>query len=264
MICTIKTKAKICGILNKSPYGESYNQNGNLKIIASNTLQEKIINKGFMDLEKYYKGDYNIKEDILRRNGLIQENFKDGKLISKNLSISLKKDLSKNDINKLIEDLKIEAITNRASYMNLYKDFQESNQMDIAIKVFIYGFIVVISLISSLNIINSVSTNIILRKREFAIVKAVGLGDRGIKKMVTLEGILCSLIGVLYGTIISSVLVNILNKTTQRSFDVNLTLPYMSILIATVSALTIGYLSTLIPLKKIREGNIVEDIKKDL
>lgn len=263
-ICTIKTKAKICGILNKSPYGESYNQNGNLKIIASNTLQEKIINKGFMELEKYYKGDYNIKEDILRRNGLIQENFKDGKLISKNLSISLKKDLSKNDINKLIEDLKIEAITNRASYMNLYKNFQESNQMDIAIKVFIYGFIVVISLISSLNIINSVSTNIILRKREFAIVKAVGLGDRGIKKMVTLEGILCSLIGVLYGTIISSVLVNILNKTTQRSFDVNLTLPYMSILIATVSALTIGYLSTLIPLKKIREGNIVEDIKKDL
>lgn len=263
-ICTIKTKAKICGILNKSPYGESYNQNGNLKIIASNTLQEKIINKGFMDLEKYYKGDYNIKEKILSRNGLIQENFKDGKLISKNLSISLRKDLSKNYINKLMEELKVEAITNRTYYMNLYKDFQESNQMDIAIKVFIYGFIVVISLISSLNIINSVSTNIILRKREFAIIKAVGLGDRGIKKMVTLEGILCSLIGVLYGTIISSVLVNILNKTTQRSFDVNLTLPYISILIATVSALTIGYLSTLIPLKKIREGNIVEDIKKDL
>ena len=35
-------------------------------------------------------------------------------------------------------------------------------------KIFVYGFIVVISLVSVTNIINTISTNINLRKREFA------------------------------------------------------------------------------------------------
>ena len=56
-------------------------------------------------------------------------------------------------------------------------------------KIFVYGFIVVISLVSVTNIINTISTNINLRKREFAIIKSIGVTPQGFKKMIYMESI---------------------------------------------------------------------------
>ena len=58
-----------------------------------------------------------------------------------------------------------------------------------AMKVFVYGFVVVISLVSITNIVNTISTNINLRK-EFAIIKSIGVTPSGFNKMIYLESLL--------------------------------------------------------------------------
>ena len=65
-----------------------------------------------------------------------------------------------------------------------------------------YGFVIVVSLIGSVNIVNTVTTNIIVRKREFATLKSIGLTQRGLRKMIILEGLLYGIVGSIYGSII--------------------------------------------------------------
>lgn len=53
--------------------------------------------------------------------------------------------------------------------------------------VFAYGFSVLISMIAIANVFNTITTNIMLRRREFAMLKSIGLGERGFRKMMNYE-----------------------------------------------------------------------------
>ena len=75
---------------------------------------------------------------------------------------------------KPLEDLK--EIAEKYGYtVNDEIEYARKNEQSMmAMKVFVYGFVSVISLVSITNIVNTISTNINLRKREFAIIKSIG------------------------------------------------------------------------------------------
>ncbi|MEH7275094.1 FtsX-like permease family protein, partial [Neobacillus vireti] len=58
---------------------------------------------------------------------------------------------------------------------NVYQSRQEQEQQVMFMSVFTYGFIVLISLVSIANIFNTISTSISLRKREFAMLRSIGM-----------------------------------------------------------------------------------------
>ena len=58
------------------------------------------------------------------------------------------------------------------------------------INVFIYGFIVMITLIGVVNVVNTISLNILLKKKEFGTLGTIGMSEGQLTKMVLLEGIL--------------------------------------------------------------------------
>ena len=67
---------------------------------------------------------------------------------------------------------------NDRSTGNLYnyaREIQDVRAMMLVIKIFSYGFIILISLISIANVFNTISTNILLRRREFAVLRSVGM-----------------------------------------------------------------------------------------
>lgn len=130
-------------------------------------------------------------------------------------------------------------------------------------EILVYGFISVISLIGSVNIINTVTTNIILRKREFAALKSIGLTQKGLKKMVVLEGILYGVTGAIYGSILGCGLSYLLAKQLMRSRDFIWPVPWQAVIIASVSAIIIGYISVLSPLSRIKKENLIEAIRED-
>ena len=71
------------------------------------------------------------------------------------------------------------------------------------IRVFSYGFIVLISLIAAANVFNTISTNISLRRREFAMLKSVGMTQKGFNKMLNFECLLYGSRALLYGLPVS-------------------------------------------------------------
>ena len=71
------------------------------------------------------------------------------------------------------------------------------------IKVFAYGFIVLISLIAAANVFNTISTNISLRRREFAMLKSVGMTQKGFHRMMNYECLLYGSKALLLGLPVS-------------------------------------------------------------
>ena len=85
------------------------------------------------------------------------------------------------DINAV--DEQIDAIQEKYTNLEIYKSnvtqnmIQEKN-LKLIIQIFLYGFIALISAIGISNIFNTISTNINLRRREFANLKSIGMTDK--------------------------------------------------------------------------------------
>ncbi len=94
--------------------------------------------------------------------------------------------LSCKEIEKVLEDKGFEGI----SVIDYAETAEQSRNLVVIIKVFSYGFIVLISLIAAANVFNTISTNISLRRREFAMLKSVGMTSRGFNRMMNYECVL--------------------------------------------------------------------------
>jgi putative ABC transport system permease protein len=178
------------------------------------------------------------------------------------------------NLNIVLKDVKteeaskqsIENVIAQNPSLNLINNIDQNRKdktSKLMVQILIYGFVIVVSLIGSVNIINTLTTNIILRKREFAALKSIGLTQKGLKKMITLEGLLYGIAGVVYGTIIGSLISFAIYVGLDNMREFPWTAPWNAIIIAGVSALIIGYLSVLAPLRRIKNDNLIEAIREE-
>ncbi|MDF2505932.1 ABC transporter permease [Clostridium sp.] len=146
-------------------------------------------------------------------------------------------------------------------------NYLDSNRTEkstvLMVKILVYGFVVVVSLIGSVNIINTLTTNIILRKKEFAALKAIGLTQKSLRKMIVLEGLLYGIVGTLYGSIIACGLSFMMYKGISGIRETVWPVPWSAIIIAAVFSILIGYLSVLAPLARINKENLIEAVRED-
>ncbi|NBI06079.1 ABC transporter permease [Senegalia massiliensis] len=148
--------------------------------------------------------------------------------------------------------------------INHIENNRQSKASNLIVKILLYGFVVVVSLIGSVNIINTITTNILLRKREFATLRSIGLTHKGLKKMVVLEGILYGVMGLIYGSIIGSILSFVMYRGMGSVREMQFwNIPWNTIGIATIAIVLIGFLSVQYPLSKIKRDNLIETIKGD-
>jgi putative ABC transport system permease protein len=188
------------------------------------------------------------------------------KLVNKNskpagVNIKIKDKKFEDEALKGLED-----IINKAGDLKLINIIDQNRKTKSAIlmiKILLYGFVIVVSLIGSVNIINTLTTNIILRKREFATLKCIGLTQRGLRKMIILEGMLYGIMGSIYGSIVGSIfsyaIFNGINAVREQSYE----LPVTAIGIAATGAILIGYISVLAPLKRMKKENLIDAVRED-
>ncbi|MBK5239959.1 ABC transporter permease [Clostridium sp.] len=140
---------------------------------------------------------------------------------------------------------------------------RKSKSILLMIKILLYGFVLVVSLIGSVNIVNTLTTNIILRKREFATLKSIGLTQKGLRKMIILEGLLYGIVGAIYGSIIGCGISYLIGLSMGAFREFGWVFPVEAIAIAGVASIVIGYLSVLSPLSRIKKENLIEAVRED-
>ncbi len=139
----------------------------------------------------------------------------------------------------------------------------KASQNMLLIKVLVYGFMVVITLISSVNILNTITVSIIMRRKELAALKSIGMSQKNLKKMITYEGIIYGFFGSLQGIFFGLLLSYIIYLAISGTVEIGWSLPYQACLITFVAAIIISYLSVRMPLKKIERDNVIDVIREE-
>ncbi|GIN99118.1 ABC transporter permease [Siminovitchia terrae] len=146
---------------------------------------------------------------------------------------------------------------------NVYQSRQQDKQMVMIMSVFTYGFIVLITAISIANILNTISTSISLRKREFAMLKSVGMTPKGFNKMINYESIFYGIKALMYGLPLSVICMLLIHKALMNSFSYSFSLPWMSIFYVTIAVFIIVGMSMLYSSAKVKKENIIDALKQE-
>ncbi|MBS4177979.1 ABC transporter permease [Lederbergia citrea] len=146
---------------------------------------------------------------------------------------------------------------------NLYQARQQEEQMVMLMSVFTYGFILLITAISIANIFNTISTSISLRKREFAMLKSVGMTPKGFNKMINYESIFYGIKSLLYGLPISIIIMYLIHRALMNSFSYGFALPWMSILYVIAAVFIIVSSAMLYSSAKVKKENIIDALKQE-
>ena len=171
-------------------------------------------------------------------------------------------------------DMSNEELTEEASkavheiadeYGETFNDLNEDNKMEqqmwTVINVFVYGFIVMVSLIGIVNVINTISLNILLKKKEFGTLGTIGMTRMQLTKMVLLEGILHGVFSSIIGGGLSVGLVLYAIKIIDFGFSVSSKIYWQPFVIGFTINLLVVLIASLIPLNKLKKMSLVETIR---
>lgn len=146
---------------------------------------------------------------------------------------------------------------------NYHKIRQEDERTVLFISVFTYGFIALITAISVTNIFNTISTSISLRKREFGMLKSVGMTPKGFNKMINYESIFYGIKSLLYGLPLSVGVMYLIYHAMAGSFDYPFKLPWLSIIYVIAGVFIIVGSAMLYSSSKVKKENIIDALKQE-
>lgn len=173
-------------------------------------------------------------------------------------SIDDDKDLVK-DIEKQAEKYKI-----NYNYTNLKEELRLMRNLVFCVKLLVYGFITLVTLIGVTSVFNTINTSIHLRRKEFAMLRSMGLSSHGFNKILLFESLFFGLKSLLYALPVSCGVIYLLYLSFKEMTDFDMILiPYDSILIAVVGVFIIIIISTIYATRKIRKENILEAIREE-
>ena len=219
-------KISIGAFLSEKPYFA----NSNTNLIYPESVKEKVMLEGEWQTHAYIIGDDHSKIT--------------------------------DDVNRIIKDIGGEKYN---MYVIDYAAEIESIRALVTIaKVLAYGFIVLISLIAAANVFNTISTNISLRRREFATLKSVGLTSKGMRKMMTFESILYGLKSLLFSLPVSLAMTYLIYLVASDSgYEMGFYVPWDKFIIAIASVFIIVVLSMVYSIKKVNKENTVETLRNE-
>lgn len=140
---------------------------------------------------------------------------------------------------------------------------QTMQALNVVVMTFGYGFITLITLISVMNIINTISSGMEERRREFAMIKSVGMTPRSFKKSIYLENIRYGVMALVWGLPVSLGLDLMMYKVLGSSFDYGYTFRWYYYLAAALAVFAVIGMALLYALDKIKKDNIIETLKRD-
>ena len=163
--------------------------------------------------------------------------------------------------------LKIQEITQSlpSKNMSLYNlSTNNDHTYQNLIGIFAYGFIFLVTLICIVNIVNTVSTTFSLRKKEFAMLRSVGMTQKSFIRMIRVESLIYGLHAIVLGFPISILISYYIYLSVSNSFLYSFSLPWESYVLSAILIFTIVFISMLFSIRYVRKENIMESLKSDV
>ncbi|MBC8079367.1 MAG: ABC transporter permease, partial [Gorillibacterium sp.] len=162
-----------------------------------------------------------------------------------------------------IEEIKGDSALGNISIFNVYQYRQREKQMIQFTSVFVFGFVFLITAICVANIFNTISTSISLRKREFAMLRSVGMTPAGFTKMIRYESVFYGIKALLYGLPLSFGAMLLIYRSLSGSFVFGFIVPWWSVFIAVFAVFIIVFSAMMYSSSRVKKENIMEGLKQE-
>lgn len=153
--------------------------------------------------------------------------------------------------------------TNKDNIYNLEEEIKANNTLNLIISIFLYGFIAVISIIGITNIFNTITTNMALRNKEFAILKSIGMTNKEFRKMINFESFIYGLKALILGLPVGILLSYLIHEVTSDIYQEAYKLPIVPIIISIIFVFVVIFITMQYSVNKTKKQNIIETIRKE-
>jgi len=166
-----------------------------------------------------------------------------------------------NNIDKLTKDLDKYSNVN---YTNVKEAMKQANNLILVVKILMYGFISLVTLIGVTSVFNTISTSMALRKREFAVLRSIGLTNRGFNKILFFESLFFGMKSLIFAIPVSIGITVLIHYTLADMVSIStIIIPWKAIIISIVSVFIIVLLTMMYSSSKIKKHNIIEQIREE-
>ncbi|MGN0435407.1 MAG: ABC transporter permease [Wujia sp.] len=146
---------------------------------------------------------------------------------------------------------------------NLDEIARENRSIVFLMGLFMYGFITVISLIGVTNIFNTITSNMELRQKEFAMLKSIGMTRKEFGRMVNLETLFYSCKALVFGVVSGLIASGFIHKAFNERVEDVFIFPGKAIVLSIIFVFVLVYIIMKYSIAKINKQNTIETIRKD-
>lgn len=148
-------------------------------------------------------------------------------------------------------------------YINYVAQMRDSKNMVLAIEILFYGLLTLVTLIGVTSVFNTITTSINLRKKEFAVLRSVGLSPKGFNKMIWFESIFFGLKSLLYGLPVGILASYLISRNMGMLVENSFHLPIPAIIISCFGVFVVVMISIWYQASKVKKENIIDTIRNE-
>lgn len=171
------------------------------------------------------------------------------------------------DHEKVYEDMRNTLLQNQMEAYQLSDEraSQETeNNTILVINVLSYGFVILIALIAVANVFNTISTNVALRRKDFAMLRSVGMTQKGFDRMMCYECLMYGTKALCWGLPVSILISFWLYLIVNNGWETGFLFPWHAVIIAVVGVFLVVFTTMMYAIRKIKKENLVDALKTDI
>ena len=264
----------------KSYHMDKYN--GTLQKINILVTNEDISSENSSEYKNLFQIDnYYISNDEFVGLGLFNSNVEEVVIISEDMAKNYKlltddpndnysytkiliKAPSYKSLDKMLEEYDAADKLNFIYYTNIKEELKMENNLILTIKILVYGFITLVTLIGVTSVFNTINTSIALRRKEFAVLRSVGLTPKGFNKMLCFESLFFGLKSLFYAIPVSCGVIFLMYLSMRNTVELEtILIPWKSIFLAIILDFLVIAISMSYATKKVKKDNILDAIREE-
>lgn len=204
--------------------------------------------------QNYQLKEYNTAIVIMLNKEMYEKDLENDKINSIEIYCSTEKPY---EIDKKINEYGI-------SGDNLYDERLEEESNIKLLRFLLYTLDIMITIFCMSNIFYIISASTLFRKKDFAILRSLGMSERKINKMFILEGFFYGISGIIIGTLLSIWILYLVGEFTIDKELYIFEYPFIQIIYAIILVYAVIFFAMLSARRKIKDRNIIEDVKNDI
>lgn len=132
------------------------------------------------------------------------------------------------------------------------------------LRVFMMCFVLLLCLIAAANIVNTITTSVRLRTREYALLKSIGISGRTMFQMVLIENMTYSLKALLIGCPLGAVVNYLTFQALSGVFEAEFSLPFPYYIAGAAGTVLLMFFAVFYMRSRTKKGNVCEELRNEV